>query len=151
MSDRVLAIIALICAGSAWGRMSALCQKRTRAAAIVTAVIAGKSRIFASSFHFTAAASWLCAERFEFVIRGDQLKGIFRTALLSYPEQASSLVFAALLQRQFTAEEIGLANLGLLLGSIAVRSCGKHSLWCHLAKVEADDRRRPLCHVDMDC
>jgi hypothetical protein len=41
MSDRVLAIIALICACSAWGRMSALCQKRTRAAAIVTAVIAG--------------------------------------------------------------------------------------------------------------
>src|SRR6516165_349859 len=108
-----------------------------------------KLPIFASSLHFTAAASWLCAERFEFVIRGDQLKGIFRTALLSNPEQASSLVFAALLQRQFTAEEIGLANLALLLGSIAVRSCGKHSLWCHLAKVEADDRRRPFCHVDL--
>src|SRR5215831_4899453 len=108
-----------------------------------------KLRIFASSLHSTAAASWLCAERFEFVIRSNQLKGIFWTPLLSNPEQASSLVFAALLQRQFTAEEIGLANLALLFGSIAVRSCGKHSLWCHLAKVEADNRRRPLCHVDL--
>src|SRR5215469_8090263 len=108
-----------------------------------------KLPIFASSLHFTAAASWLCAERFEFVIRGGQLKGIFRTAHSSNPEQACSLVFPTLLQRQFTVKEISLANLALLFKRLGVRSCGKHSLRCHLAKVEADDRRWPLSRVDL--
>src|SRR5215831_16087547 len=129
--------------------MSPLYQKRTHTPQQLTPTLLQEIANSRRQFAFHAAASWLCAERFEFVIRGNQLKGIFWTALLSNPEQASSLVFAALLQRQFTAEEIGLANLALLLGSIAVRSCGQHSLWCHLAKIEADNRRRPLCHVDL--
>jgi hypothetical protein len=35
-----------------------------------------------------------------------------------------------------------------LLGSV---ECGKHSPLCHLAKLEAGDRRWPLSHVDLHC
>jgi hypothetical protein len=92
---------------------------------------------------------WRLAESFQFGIG----TLVFDEGLWTFSnrqvEQAHRFVLVAALQRQFATEEIDLADMSLLDAGIGIVRGRQYRLHGQLAKIEADDRRRPIVHVDL--
>jgi hypothetical protein len=67
----------------------------------------------------------------------------------SQAEQLCSRLFAVLLQGQFSAIEIGLADLAPFSFDVGIVGGGEYRGRSHLSEKQTDDRRRPFGQVDL--